>query len=110
MREAGLSHQANGHNSANGAHIYSWIFQLLRGFLRVRRQDLRDGMRESVFRRRDSLPESLNAFQLLAQQSVNLFVQYPDAPSYSGCASVYNYAASLGKRSEARGIRMGMAG
>src|SRR5207245_9383794 len=63
MRESRFAHQATGHNPASDAHSSSGIFQLLRGFLRILGQDLRDGMRVFVFRRIDSLPESFNAFQ-----------------------------------------------
>src|SRR5207302_9357131 len=84
MRESRFAHQANGHNPASDAHSYSGIFQLLRGFLRILGQDLRDGMRGFVFRRIDSLPESFNAFQLLAPQFVNIFVKCQDAPFCTG--------------------------
>ena len=80
VRETGFSHQANGHNPAGDARIYSGIFQLLRGFLRVLRQDLRDGMGKFVFCGIDPLPKSLNAFQLLAPQFVNIFVEWQDTP------------------------------
>src|SRR5207244_13248181 len=76
MREAGFAHQANGHNPASDAHIYTGISQLLCGFLRILGQDLRDGMSEFVFCGIGPLAESLNAFQLLAPQFVNIFVEW----------------------------------
>ena len=42
VREAGLSHQADGHDAPGDAHVHSRSLQLLGRFLRVLRQNLRE--------------------------------------------------------------------
>jgi hypothetical protein len=80
MAEASLAHQSNRHDASGNAHVDPRSLQLLRGLVRVVRQNLRNGVREVVLVPVCGLAKRLDLFQLLAPQFVNIFVECQESP------------------------------
>ena len=80
MGEPSLAHQPDGHDASGDSNVYARIFQLLRGFVRVFSQDLRDCVREFVLPGIGLLPKSFNLFELVAPQFVYFFVECQNLP------------------------------
>src|SRR2546430_2467559 len=80
MGEPSLAHQPDGHDAPGHAHVHARIFQLLRCFVRVFSQDLRDCVREFVLPGIGLLPESFNLLELVAPQFVYFLVECQIVP------------------------------
>ncbi len=75
VRETGFAHQADGHDASGNAHVDARGFEFFGRLAAVVGEDLRDGMREIVLARIGRLPESLDLLQLLAPDSIDVFVE-----------------------------------
>ena len=78
--EPGLAHEPDGHDAPGDAHVDARILQLLGGFLRVLRENLRNGVGEVVLARIGLLAESFDLFQFLAPQFVDFLVECQRVP------------------------------
>ena len=75
MGEASLSHEADRHDPPSNAYVDARIFQLLRSFLAVLSQDLRDSMREFELVGIRRLPQRLNLLEFFLPQLVNFLLE-----------------------------------
>ncbi len=75
VREPGLAHQPYRHDASRHPHGHARRFQFLRGLPAILGQNLRHGVAVVVLPRISRMPESLNLFQLLAPDFINIFVE-----------------------------------
>jgi hypothetical protein len=75
VSESGFAHETDRHDAAGDAHVDARVLQLLRGFCRVLREDLRNAVSEVVFARVGFLSERFNLFDLVAAEVVDLVVE-----------------------------------
>src|ERR1700680_1102943 len=80
MCKSSLAHEPDGHNASGNTHIDARVLQLLGGLVRVVRDNLRSGMSKGIFCWISLLTKSLNLFQLLASQSVDVLVECQRVP------------------------------
>src|SRR5260370_35138444 len=86
VAERGLATHADRDDASGHAQVDSRIFQLLRGLVRVVRQDLGNRVGEIVLATVRGLSEGLDLFQLLTPQFVNILVECQEYPLTESCA------------------------